>query len=710
MSNSHKTPQQFVRTKTLLFGGTAAFLVALFLRFAWVDTQGFVEFDEGWLVDAATSMARQLNGQKREFYIDFKACPVTSFIFALPIAIFGDTPQALMYPTAFMGLLGVLLVSYLAYRMYGATAALITLTLGAVSPMQNLFSRTVALDTPGFFFLALSYLFIMHPTPKKKLSKKIILIFLLSGISLGLALASNYRALSCIMLPSLVIMIREGIRCSTVPKLMIHLAGFAGSLVTLDVLMRIVYPVSQGYFFVFSQQYKHIGGKTFGGGTGLLPSLHIKDSLNLLLSLFDLDNPFTLILVALWLMSLPLLIVRGKYRSEDLQLAVILVIPFGMFSILSVTAVRGLTVAQPFLALAAARFLISLSNSGILGRKTVRNAVVGSLVAVPITFGLYRSVQEDVMGRENPFEVAFRETCAKHKTGVITILDVGPTYYARRLKCPSAIVHMGAGPLHLLKTYLKGNRFWLIDGQFSAYKERLSALWPAFADQSPDLFIPAPSYIRLDHFVEHTVWSGTTYLDERTAYEEWINRWGARLPVFDLNNKIKAISWQEGQRDWYHVGSAIVSLPSSANAKDGFRITWDPSRTGSETRGRFNIHFNILPVEVGIGLCDRSLSKNWCNGVGLLANVKPTGLQFKLVQLSDSPLKELASVEISPQTLNQSAPLWVRCVGNKVTAGFGDKEVVSAQTPRPCGESHPALFVRENVALEAFELSSTPAK
>jgi hypothetical protein len=710
MSNSPKTLQQFVRPKPFVLACLAALLVAVLLRFAWVDSQGFVEFDEGWLVDSATSMARHLNGQKREFYIDFKACPVTSFIFGLPIAVFGDSPQAIMYPTAFMGLLGVLLVSYLAYRMYGSTAALITLILGAVSPMQNLFSRTVALDTPGFFFLALSYLLIMLPSARDKLSKRTVLLFLGSGISLGLSLASNYRALSCIVLPSLVIIIREGIRFATAPKLLIHLAGFVGSLITLDVIMRLVYPISKGYFFVFSEQYKHIGGKTFGGGSGLLPSLHIKDSLNLILSLFDLDNPFTLALVALWILCLPLLIFRGRFRSEDLQLAAILLIPFGMFSILSVTAVRGLTVAQPFLALAAARFLLALSNSGIVGTKTLRTAVVASLVAIPTTFGLYKSIQEDVMGRENPFEVAFRETCAQYNTGVITILDVGPTYYARRLKCPSAIIHMGTGPLHLLKTYLQGNRFWLIDGQFSAYKGRLSALWPAFADQTPDLFIPAPSYIRLDHFVEHTVWSGTTYLDERTAYEEWINRWGARLPVFDLNNKIKALSWQEGQKDWYQVGSAIVSLPSRANAKDGFRITWDPSRLGYETRGRFNIHFNILPVEVGVALCDRGLSKSQCTGVGLLAHVKPAEVEFTLVDLSESAVKEITSVKIPPQTLGQGGPLWIRCVGNKVVAGSGDKEVLNAQSPRLCGESYPALFVREDVALEAFELSSAPSK
>lgn len=691
-------------SKPLQIGFIVTLFVAVFLRFAWVGQQGFVEYDEGWLVNAADSMSRHLRGAVREYYVDFKACPVTSFLIAVPMAIFGETPAAIMYPPALMGLLGVCLVSYLAYRMYGPTASLIAFVIGAVSPMQNLFSRTVALDTPGFFFLCLSYLFVTLSPVREPLNRRATLALLFSGFILAIALASNYRALSCVILPSIVIFVREGFRLSMPKKVAVHLAGFFGGLLTLEALMRLFYPVSKGYFHVFAEQYKHIGGKTFGSSSGLLPSFNVRDGLNLFHSLIDLDNPITVALSALWLLSLPILLLRGKHRREDLELATILVIPFCMFSLLSVTALRGLTVAQPLLALAAARFITSIGNVNRIGSSVLGRGVLASLIALPTGLGLFRSVQPDVLGRSNGFNDAFKETCAKYSTGIITILDAGPQYYGRWNKCPSTIIQMGTGPAHLVKSFTQGFRFWVIDGQFSAYKPRLERIWPAFERVPPDLFIPAPSYIRLDHFVEHTVWSGTTFLQERTSYEEWIKRWGARLPVFDLNNHIKPLTWQAGMKDWYGVGTSFVALASNNNAVDGLRLAWNPEAKGTKVSAVFNIHHNILPVEAGLGLCETDSATGKCEGVALVVNAKATGFEFTVSDVKNSSLRTITSTQVPPSNLK---PVWLRCENNTITAGYEETEVISVTSPRPCAPAHPALIVREGHILEAYDLSAT---
>lgn len=684
---------------------------AVVVRFAWLSQQGFVEFDEGWLVESATSMAGHLRGERRDMYLDFKACPITTLISAIPIAIFGSTPAAIMFPSAVMGFLGTLAVALLAYRLYGTFTALIAFTFVAVSPMQTLFSRSVALDTFGFFFLCGCYLLIIHSTPREKLSKRSVIGLFASGLALGLALASNYRALACILLPSGLILIREGIRAGLLPRLLaIHLSGFAGSLALIDIAMRFFYPVSKGYFHIFSEQYRHIGSKTFGSASALLPSLRIQESLSVLSDLWAIDNELVICMAFVWFIILPALLWKGSFRRSDLQLALILGAPFILFSALSVTAVRGVTVAQPLLAVAAARLCSLVINTTHVHRGFVGIALAAMLTVVPTVRGLYRTSKPDVMGRENPFEVAFRETCSKYQTGVITILDSGPEYYAARQRCPSAIVHMGAGPLDLLETYLRGFRFWLIDAQLSAYKPRLFAIWPVFEKRSPDLFVPAPSYVRLDHFIEHKLWSGTSSTSETVAYQDWIHRWGSRLPVFDLDNHIRPLTWQQGMRDWYQVGDAYVSLPSKQALRGGYRVAWNTELRGSGAAARFNMHFNILPVQVGVGLCDAASSDTYCHGIGVVATISAPEARFALIELSDTDVRTIKDQSLAQPPVGLHTALSITCTNGRLSVKFGDKSVFDEKLARPCGESYPALITGEGKHLEALELNATDSQ
>lgn len=686
---------------------SVAVLLGSFLRLAWVAEQGFMEYDEGWLIDAASSMSLRLKGG-HDIYVDFKASPVTIFLTALPIALFGQTAASIMYPPAILGVLGVFCSALVAQRLYGPLTAVITLLIGAVSPMQVLFSRTAAIDTPGFFFLGASYVAIVWSIPRSKLSVRDTILFFASGGLLGLSLAANYRALSCLFLPALVIIIREGLRVLTAKKLFVHFLGFISSLGLLELALRFAYPppLSTGFWGAFKDQYYHIASKTFGQtSSSFLPSLHIKDGLNLLLSVKDLDNVVALALAAIWLVLFPFLIWRGSRRVSDLQLGVLVVIPIILFGLLTQTAARGLTVTQPFFALAAARGIILLAQLPLVrGMRIGSSIVIITLTAVTTAFGFYRSVQADVLGTRNAFDMAFKETCVKHNTGVILELDRGPGFYARRLNCKTSVLGMGASLSTLAKTHLEGYRFWLIDGQFSVYKDRFRDIWPSFEKRQPDLFIPAETYIRLDHFASHALWLGSTYAQERQHYDEWISKWGARLPVFDLSKHILPLEWNGGSDGWYRVGDAIVAIPSAAQATDAYKVAWDSSRSGKGTQGRFIIpDYLERPVSFGVGICDSKFNLQ-CDGFGFVVAATNTGLEAKLLKLHGSQEVELVTVPMPKKYLDQATPVWIRCESGAISAGFDDAGVATYQAGDRCGSYSPALVARTDMPAESWEL------
>jgi 4-amino-4-deoxy-L-arabinose transferase-like glycosyltransferase len=707
ITEKHSTFRRLRRPYLLLT--CVAIVIATFLRFAWVASQGFMEYDEGWLVDSASSMSLRLRGGPPEIYIDFKASPVTSFLTAVPIAVWGKTAASIMYPPALLGLLGVIATAIIALRLYGSLTAVITLLICAVSPMQVLFSRTAAIDTPGFFFLGMAYVAIVWYSPRQKLDAREAMLVFASGILLSLSLAANYRVLSCIFLPALLIIIREGIRLEGIKKLFLHLAGFAGGLIFVDLTMRFVYPppISNGFWGAFIDQYQHISGKTFGQGSpSLLPSLHIKDGLNLALSVMDLDNVPALALMAVWILLFPFLIWRGTYRVSDLQLGALVIIPVALFSLLTQTAARGLTVTQPFFALAAARAIIVMTQpKGMHGFASARGALLVALVAVVTGAGFYKSIQPDVLGTRNAFDLAFRETCVKHNTGVILELDRGPGFYAAPLNCKTTVVGMEANTYTLAKMYLQGHRFWLIDGQFSAYFDRFRYLWPSFENRTPDLFIPAETYIRLDHFTSHALWLGSTYAKERKYYEDWIAKWGARLPVFDLSKHIVPLEWRGGSDGWYRVGDAIVAMPSTEAGSSVYKVALNSSQSGSGAEGRFNIpDYLERSAHFGLGMCE-SGSTDGCNGFGFFIVANNTGLEAKLLTVTPSKVEERTSISMPKTFLKRESKVWMKCDAGTLTAGFNDTTAITYKLSGECRTYHPAFIAQSDMPLEALEMS-----
>lgn len=686
-----------------------AILLGAFLRFAWVANQGFMEYDEGWLIEAASSMSSRLKGAAPDIYIDFKASPVTIFLTAVPIALFGQTSASIMYPPALFGLLGLVCSALVAYRLYGPLTAVLTLLIGAVSPMQVLFSRTAAIDSPGFFFLGASYVALVWSAPRSNLSFRHALLLFGSGVFLALSLAANYRALSCQFIPSLVILIREGVRFTTLKKLLIHLAGFIVCLGLLDLSMRLVYPppLSNGFWGAFKDQYLHISSKTFGQGSpSLLPSLHIKDGMNLLLSVIDLDSIVALALAAVWVLFFPILIWKGSNRASDLQLGALVVIPIILFGMLTQTAARGLTVTQPFFCLAAARGIVLLAQLPLIqSMRTASMAVLVSFTAVATAFGFYRSIQPDVVGTRNAFELAFKETCVKHDTGVILELDRGPGFYAKQLNCKVSVIGSDANPYNLAKIHLEGHRFWLIDGQFSAYRDRFKYLWPSFEKRVPDFFIPAETYIRLDHFTSHALWLGSTYSQERKYYDDWITQWGARLPVFDLSKHITPLEWNGGSDEWYRVGDAIVSMPYDSSTFDGYKVAWDPARSGKGAEGHFNIpDYLERAIHFGVGICEAG-SEFQCSGFGFFTVATKAGLEAKILKLGSSKQEELVSVPMDKMYLNRTANVWIKCDAGTISAGFNETTVATYKATESCGSYNPAFVAQNAMPMEALNLN-----
>jgi hypothetical protein len=622
------------------------------------------------------------------------------------MAIWGQTLQSIMYPSALLGLLGVVLTALVARRLYDPQTAVITLLIGAVSPMQVLFSRTVAVDAPGFFFLAASYLAIVWGSARSELSRKQGFALFVSGIMLALSIAANYRALSCVFLPALVIIVREGPRLTTLKKLSCHLLGFVACLILLDCTMRVVYPppLSNGFWGAFRDQYHHISSKTFGQGSpSLLPSLHIKDGLNLFLSVVDLDNPIALALLVLWTLTFPLLFWKGAQRVADLQLGVLVITPIILFGMLTQTAARGLTVTQPFFALAAARGIVQVSRLPLFrDRVMVGKLILAGLVSLVTGVGFFKSIQPDVLGTRNAFELAFQETCVKYNTGVILELDRGPGFYARNLNCKTSVIGMDANPYNLTKIYQQGHRFWLIDGQFFAYRDRFRYLWPSFERRSPDFYIPAETYIRLDHFTSHALWLGSTYAKERQNYDDWVKMWGARLPVFDLTKHIAPLDWSGGSDSWYRVGDAIVAMP--LGEQNGFRAAWDSSKSGSGAQGHFNIpDYLEQPAHFGIGICDSKQSAK-CDGFGAFIVATNAGLEAKLLKLTSSSFQELSSVPMPKTYLNRSTRVWIGCDAGKLVAGFNDTTVLSHKLSGDCVQYNPAFVAQANKPMEGLDL------
>lgn len=161
---------------------------------------------------------------------------------------------------------------------------------------------------------------------------------------------------------------------------------------------------------------------------------------------------------------------------------------------------------------------------------------------------------------------------------------------------------MGSTLADIVKAFDRGYQYWLVDGQFSVYGHALGYVWPAFDDLHPQMLIPAATYIRLDHFVEHTVYMHDTYAEEVRRYKAWLRRWGPNLPVYDLTRLVAPLAWRGSSADWYRVGCGIVAMEKPDASSKCYRVVWDDARPADVVEATIAVDYNRLPFQGGLAL------------------------------------------------------------------------------------------------------------
>jgi len=582
--------------------------LAAVLRFAYLIDQGVLEYDEGWLVEVAQrSAAEWLNGGLKS-YSDYKSSPTTWASVLLPLRLFGNSPSSLLYPFALYGVLAVVGLMWLAALAYGRRTALLAGLLLAVSPMHVLYSRTVGVDSPGAAFVLLSYALLFLSFRGKAGSENTFGCFF-AGIAMGLGATANYKGFACCLVPLAMLCplarsVRRLVQCAFA-----YLGGFLALLVTWDLALRVVFPGSGGYILRTFKDPPHMLHPGSWGGGGLLSLSHVREPDFYLRTLKDLDNPAALALAAL----LPFLI-WGAWNSvperrSDYAILIAILGPGLVFFFLNFKAPREISFIQPLIALAAARSIqLIYRTCRRLYPPILRPILPAVLAAVAITWGFVRSLSPDVLGRSNPFRAAFQQVGkgvggTSGNPGVLVILDhAGPDFYAAETKRRIERVGMGYTLADFVKAVGRGYQYWLVDGQFSVYKNFLAFVWPAFDTLDPQMLIPAASYIRLDHFVEHTIQSSTTYTEEVRNYSAWLDRWGPNLPVYDLTQLVAPLAWRGSSADWHRVGSGIVAMERADASPKGYRVVWDEARPANVVEATISVDFNRLPLEGGVTL------------------------------------------------------------------------------------------------------------
>jgi 4-amino-4-deoxy-L-arabinose transferase-like glycosyltransferase len=607
---SAAVPARQVKGPASSLYAASVFLVvalAVVLRFVYLIDQGVLEYDEGWLIDVAQRSAVEWLHGGLKSYSDYKSSPTTWASVLLPLRLFGFSPSSIQYPFALYGVLAVLAIMWLGSLAYGPRTAVVAGLLLAVSPMHILYSRTVGVDSPGAAFVLLAYALLFFSFRGKAGVRNTVGCFL-AGIAMGLGATANYKGFACCLVPLVMLWplahsVRQLVKCAFA-----YFCGFMTLLVAWDLALTVLFPGSGGYIRRTFKNPPHMLHSTLWGEGGLLSLPHIREPGFYLRTLLDLDNPAALALAAL----LPFLAWMAwnsvSERRSDLAVLIAILGPGLVFFLLNFKAPREISYIQPLTAIAAARSVqLIWRTCRRLYPAVLLPVLPAALVATAAIWGLVRSLSPDVLGRSNPFRAAFQVVKgaggAPRDPGVLVILDqAGPDLYAAETGRRIARVQMGATLADFVQAFDRGYRYWLVDGQFSVYGDSLKYIWPAFDTVRPQMLIPAASYIRLDHFVEHTIQSRKTYSEEVAQYSAWLERWGPNLPMYDLTRLVAPLGWRGSSADWYRVGRGIVAMDRADTSSNSYRVVWNEARPAGVIEATMAVDPNRLPFEGGIAL------------------------------------------------------------------------------------------------------------
>ncbi len=681
--------------------------VAAALRFAFLVAQGVVEYDEGWLIDVARRSALEWSDGGLRSYSNFKSSHTTWASLVLSLRLFGISPSSIQYPFALYGLLGVACVMWLASLGYGRRTALLAGALLAVSPMHVLYSRTVSVDAPGAAFVLLSWAF-LSLSPGLAATRERTAGSFVAGIAMGLAVTANYRAFATCIVPVAALLVLERSWREIARLAAAYLAGFVTLLVAWDMVLRAVFPVSGGYLHAFLFVDQSFFRQGFGDVGGWLSRFQLREPDFYLRALTELDNPVVLGLAALlpflsWGIRTP-----GPERRRDLAVLIAILAPALAFALMVFKAPRAFSFVQPLIVVAAARSIQLTSRCcRSLRPATLRPLLPAALAALAATWGLVRTLSPDVLGRTNPFRTAFRDVGrdaggASGKPGILVILDgAGPDLYATETGRRIERVAIGATLGDVVLAAGRGFRYLLVDGQLSVYETGLSCVWPAFKTVSPQMLVPAASYIRLDHFAEHTVYLHTTYAEEERKYRTWLGRWGPNLPVYDLARLVSPLPWQGSPSGWYRAGDGIVAMAGGSAPSSSARAVWDETRPADVVEASIADEYNRLPFEGGLVL--RAAGGDT---VALYLDLRKDGRTAAIVPLASGG-------DLGPPAASYTIPLMeqVRTIrlswSDGVVRGFvNGAPVLSVDRPLPPGRPVAGLVSPARGGFEVLSLGS----
>lgn len=172
-------------------------LASFILRLFNLSSIKSLIFDEVYYVDGARDFLKygvEVSGAQPEFVVH---PPVGKWMIASGIKLFGDNALGWRFATALVGSLMILIVALIAHRLfYSPLLTALASGLMAVDGLALVHSRTALLDNfLAFFILIATYFFI---------SKK----YWLTGLFLGIALATKWSALYFIAIFALIALYR----------------------------------------------------------------------------------------------------------------------------------------------------------------------------------------------------------------------------------------------------------------------------------------------------------------------------------------------------------------------------------------------------------------------------------------------------------------------------------------------------------------------
>jgi len=672
-------------------------IISCFFRLFLLTEQGFVEYDESWLIESAAKNIEEIKRNDLMTYQGFKSSHTTWLTLMLSFQLFGINSYSIQLPFAIYGILNVLLTYKICDLLYNKKVALLAALFLSISPLSITYSRSVCIEPPGIFFLLLSILTICYAM-KNSIEKKNFYLTFIAGIFSALSFTANYRIL---LYCSAILIIIPFIK-SRIKKLPLHyllfFSGFLLILVLWDILLKKYFLNNHGYFHSilyadenFIRQGFKAGDKAFNSSS-ILNKFSLNNYQFYYKSIRDLGNYY---LILNFLLLYSILVFFRLYVKSDVIIFSLIILPAMFFQLLIFKAPRAIAPLIPLLCICSARLttLIYYSKKSKYYFKFI-SILIFSLTLIN---SISKSLEASVTGRSNAFNTAFKEV--KNNDGVIVILDrFGPSYYANlnNVKLHRLLISMTLVDLISLKE--KGYKYLLIDGQASVYKHMSYFFIPILEKIKPEKYIPADSYIRLSHFIEHCVYLKTSYKQELDKYNKWIGTWGKNLPLYNLEKIVKPLNWDSNKKNCFLIGEALICKKSTYSNEVTNGKYYEMKNLNKQTN-KINLKYiynhDSLPMEGGIGLCNKKST----NCYKIISEIKKNALKIKIL---------MNKIELKTLTLNTSyrpknTETQIKIMKNKIIFML-NKKIIHQETINLIDKKlfHPTIYTSKDTKLEAI--------